>query len=244
MINLHHLVIGYRGRPVCAPLQAQIASASMTAIIGANGCGKSTLLKTLAGLQPPLAGSLSFNAGSRPRIGYLPQQAELDRQFPLTVFDVVAMGCWPVTGLLRRIDRQQRLSICQALERVGLARMPDRPIEALSGGQFQRMLFARLLVQRAPLMLLDEPFTGIDSQTCALLMTVMEQLHAEGHTLLVVLHDHRLVARHFRQVLQLAADDRTGRGPLPLNCVDPALADLSRAGMPATAGGCHAASAD
>ncbi len=206
MMTLDHLVLGYQGQGITPCISGAIRQGSMTALVGANGTGKSTLLKTIAGLLPPVSGRLGFTGALKPRIAYLPQQSEMDRQFPINVFDVVAMGCWPVTGLLRRIGRGDRTRIYQALERVGLSSMPARPIEALSGGQFQRMLFARLLVQRAPLILLDEPFTGIDSQTCGLLMEVIGQLHADGQTLLVVLHDNQTVARHFPQTLLFTPD--------------------------------------
>lgn len=206
MIQLTQLLMGYQRQCVTQPVSGTFCAGSMTAIIGANGTGKSTLLKTIAGLLPPIAGELRFASGIRPRIAYLPQQSEMDRQFPVNVFDVVSMGCWPSTGLLRRIGAADRARIQQALERVGLSAMPDRPIEALSGGQFQRMLFARLLVQQAPLVLLDEPFTGIDEPTCELLLAVIKQLHAQGQTILVVLHDHVQVARHFPQTLLLTPE--------------------------------------
>ncbi|CUX97015.1 metal ABC transporter ATP-binding protein [Candidatus Hoaglandella endobia] len=202
MIILQDLVTGYQGQGIGVPLNGRFASGSMTAIIGANGSGKSTLLKTMGGLLPPVRGRISFDA-SRLRIGYLLQQAEMDRQFPLTVFEVVAMGCWPQSGLLRRINHVRKGLIWQALERVGLEELPDRIISNLSSGQFQRMLFARLLVQEAPLILLDEPFSAIDKQTSALLMTVIEQLHSQGCTIIVVLHDDNLVAKHFPHTLWL-----------------------------------------
>ena len=206
MMTLTQLVIGYQRQCITQPVSGTFFTGSLTAIIGANGTGKSTLLKTIAGLLPPVAGDLTFESGIRPRIAYLPQQSEMDRQFPVNVFDVVSMGCWPRTGLLRRIGAADRDRIQHALERVGLSSMPNRPIEALSGGQFQRMLFARLLVQQAPLVLLDEPFTGIDGPTCDLLLEVIKQLHEQGQTILVVLHDHVQVARHFPQTLLLTPE--------------------------------------
>ncbi|TKI07925.1 ABC transporter ATP-binding protein [Martelella alba] len=206
MITLDNLVMGYRGLRVGLPVSGTFQSGSLTAIIGANGTGKSTLLKTIAGLLPPVAGRVLFADGRRPRIAYLPQQAEMDRQFPVNVIEVVAMGCWPRTGLLRRIGPRDQRRVLRALERVGLSSLANRSIEALSGGQFQRMLFARLLVQEAPLVLLDEPFTGIDIQTCDLLLAVIEQLHRDGRTVLVVLHDHQQVARHFPETLLLSPE--------------------------------------
>jgi len=204
MITLENVVLGYQGQGISPAISGSVQTGSMTALVGANGSGKSTLLKTIAGLLPAVSGRLRFDAAAQPRIAYLPQQSEIDHQFPINVADVVAMGCWPATGLLGRIGRGEKVLIGQALERVGLTALAARPIETLSGGQFQRMLFARLLVQQAPLVLLDEPFSGIDSQTCRLLMEVINQLHAGGQTLLVVLHDNDLVARHFPQTLLLS----------------------------------------
>jgi zinc/manganese transport system ATP-binding protein len=177
----------------------------MTAIVGANGCGKSTLLKTLAGFIPPVGGSFRWQ-GKRPVIGWLAQRHALEAQFPLTVQDVVSMGCWPGISLLSGFRRETRLRIASALERVGLASMALSTIDELSGGQFQRMLFARVLVQRAPLVMLDEPFTGVDEATCNVLMDLMLEMYMQGQTLLAVLHDSERVARHFPQTLMLDAD--------------------------------------
>lgn len=206
MISLNQLVLGYQGRAVTPPLTGHIEQGSMTAIIGANGTGKSTLLKTLLKLQSPVSGQLSFTAGRAPRIAWLPQLAEMERQFPATVYDVVCMGAWPARSLFFGMNRQHRLRIADAIDRVGLSAMSKQPIEMLSGGQFQRMLFARLLVQNAPLVLLDEPFTGVDSQTSDFLMTLISQMHQAGQTVMAVLHDNERVSQHFPQVLLLTQD--------------------------------------
>ncbi|MCT4702843.1 ATP-binding cassette domain-containing protein [Enterobacteriaceae bacterium H20N1] len=206
MITLKQAVPGYRGRAVTSPLSGTFLTGSMTAVIGANGTGKSTLLKTLIQLQPPVSGHISFTEGSAPRAAWLPQLSEMDRQFPASVYDVVCMGSWPGRGLFSGINRQHRLRICEAIERVGLGKLHNQPVETLSGGQFQRMLFARLLVQNAPLVLLDEPFTGVDAQTSRFLMDLICQMHDAGQTVIAVLHDNALVKRHFPQVLLLGPE--------------------------------------
>lgn len=198
MITLENLVTGYQGQPLTQPLSGCFKRGSLTAIVGANGSGKSTLLRTLAGLQPPVTGRVQCDS---PLLGWLPQRSELDRHFPITVSDVVAMGCWPATGLLRGLGSAGQQRINEALEQVGLIEMAHSAIARLSGGQFQRMLFARLLVQDAPLMLLDEPFTGIDSQTCDALLAIIATLHRQGKTLLVVLHSQRIVQQWFPETL-------------------------------------------
>ena len=203
MIELDNLVAGYEGVAITPSLSGVIHKGSMTAIVGLNGCGKSTLLKTLAGFIPPVSGVLRWSP-SRPTIGWLAQRHALESQFPLTVLDVVSQGAWPRISLLRGLRNDVRRRIQAALARVGLTEMARTPIEALSGGQFQRMLFARVLVQRAPLVMLDEPFTGIDEATTHDLMAVIQEMHQQGQTVLAVLHDNQRVADYFPETLLLA----------------------------------------
>ena len=203
MIALDNLVAGYEGVAITPSLSGVIHKGSMTAIVGLNGCGKSTLLKTLAGFIPPVSGVLRWSP-TRPTIGWLAQRHALESQFPLTVLDVVSQGAWPRISLLRGLRNDVRRRIQAALARVGLTEMARTPIEALSGGQFQRMLFARVLVQRAPLVMLDEPFTGIDEATTHDLMTVIQEMHQQGQTVLAVLHDNQRVADYFPETLLLA----------------------------------------
>ena len=205
MIILNQLVAGYERQPVTSPLTGTLERGSMTAIIGANGCGKSTLLKTLAGFLPPVSGAFRWR-GRRPVIGWLAQRHALETQLPLTVQDVVSMGCWPDISLLGGFQRKTRLRIAHAIERVGLEAMATMTIDELSGGQFQRMLFARVLVQEAPLVMLDEPFTGVDEETCNALMGLMLEMYQRGQTVLAVLHDSERVARYFPQTLRLDTD--------------------------------------
>ncbi|ARD59420.1 ABC transporter ATP-binding protein [Kosakonia radicincitans DSM 16656] len=202
MIELDHLVAGYDRLAITPSLCGTLERGSMTAIVGANGCGKSTLLKTLAGFLPPVSGVLRWQP-SRPTIGWLAQRHALESQFPLTVQDVVCMGCWPRISLFRGLNRDARMRVAQGLERVGLTAMARETIDTLSGGQFQRMLFARVWVQNAPLVMLDEPFTGIDEITSQILMEQIVDMHREGQTILAVLHDSERVARYFPQTLRL-----------------------------------------
>jgi len=203
MIELDNLVAGYEGAAITPALSGVIHKGSMTAIVGLNGCGKSTLLKTLAGFIPPVSGVVRWSP-TRPTIGWLAQRHALESQFPLTVLDVVSQGAWPRISLLRGLRNDVRRRIQAALARVGLTEMAKTPIEALSGGQFQRMLFARVLVQRAPLVMLDEPFTGIDENTTHDLMGVIQEMHHQGQTVLAVLHDNQRVADYFPETLLLA----------------------------------------
>ncbi|AKC59634.1 metal ABC transporter ATP-binding protein [Blochmannia endosymbiont of Polyrhachis (Hedomyrma) turneri] len=205
MIKLNNLSIGYSGRSIKLPsITGQFKRGSMTAILGTNGIGKSTFLKTLAGFLPPAGGELKFNTCKMPRISYLPQRIRVNYRFPLSVFDVVAMGCWPVTGLLKKIDEQQNSVILESLRCVKLDRILQKDISVLSAGQFQCMLFARLLVQQSSLILLDEPFNSIDCQTCDLMLSVIDQLHYRGSTIIIVLHNSNIVTEYFSDTLLLS----------------------------------------
>lgn len=202
MIRFNTLRAGYQGQSITPPVTGQLAAGSMTALVGANGSGKSTLLKTIAGLLPPITGRCELQV-SRRDIGWMPQRTELETRFPLTVFELVSIGCWPRCGWFGGINRVLRREIWQALEAVQMGDYADAQPATLSGGQLQRVLFARLMLQRSQLWLLDEPFNGIDSQTVTLLMSILEQQQQAGTTLLVVLHDRPLVARYFSSVMSM-----------------------------------------
>ncbi len=202
MMRFTRLQAGYQNRAVTPVIDAELTSGSMTALTGANGSGKSTLLKTIAGLIKPVAGWCDLQLPQK-AIGWMPQRSELETRFPLTVFELVSIGCWPRCGWFGGISRSMRQEIDQALDAVQMRDFASAQPATLSGGQLQRVLFARLLLQRSPLWLLDEPFNGIDSKTVTLLMSILQQQQQAGTTLLVVLHDRPLVARYFSEVLSL-----------------------------------------
>ncbi|MBV4366076.1 ATP-binding cassette domain-containing protein [Erwiniaceae bacterium CMYE1] len=205
MINMVNLEAGYQGRAVTPLLNGVFHQGSMTALVGANGCGKSTFLKTLAGLLPPVAGHIT-PARSQLDMAWLPQQSEIEKNFPLSVFDLVAMGCWRQCGWFGGITRQMRQKIIAALHQVNMQDFATAQPATLSGGQLQRVLFARLLVQDASLLLLDEPFTGIDTATTELLLALLTARHRAGCTMIVVLHDKTMVERFFPQTLRFTTD--------------------------------------
>lgn len=169
----------------------------MIAIVGPNGGGKSTLMKLLAGLFEPTQGSVK-RQNLRPQdIAYLAQRTEIDRTFPLKVEDVIAMGLWPKTGGCYRLGPQEREELLGILDKVGLNGFAKRSISQLSGGQLQRLFFGRVMAQDAKLILLDEPFTGIDQPTMNDLISLVHQWHAQGRTIIAVLHDISLVRKMF-----------------------------------------------
>jgi zinc/manganese transport system ATP-binding protein len=199
------LTLGYgSGRPAVEGVSLTLASGSLTAIAGPNGAGKSTLLKALTGQLTPEAGRIDLGGLDRRALGYLPQQTEIDRSFPICVAEMAAMGLWQRLGPFRAIGRRQGAAVLQALATVGIADLADRPIAALSGGQMQRLLFARLLLQDARLILLDEPFAAIDEATAAELIVVIRGWHEEGRTVLAVLHDLDAIRAHFPDCLLIA----------------------------------------
>lgn len=200
------LTLGYDRLPAVHHLEAEIAEGSLTAIIGPNGAGKSTLLRGVVGTLAPLEGRVAFGELTRQHTAYLPQQAELDRSFPLSVIDLVAMGLWSEIGSFGRFNRKHHDRVDEAISAVGLTGLESRVIGSLSGGQLQRALFARLLLQDARLVLLDEPFIAIDDRTMADLLAVVKGWHGEGRTVLTVLHDVEMVRAHFPQTLMLARE--------------------------------------
>ena len=200
-LAFHDLTLGYASHAAVHHLDGAVRKGSLTAVVGANGSGKSTLMKGVAGILKPMAGSVERAGG---RIAYLPQQSELDRAFPARVVDLVSLGLWPRRGLLGRHTADDRRAVSDALTAVGLSGFEKRPLDTLSGGQLQRTLFARVLVQDADLILLDEPFNAIDSRTVSDLIALIKRWHGEERTILVVVHDLDLVRQNFPQTLLLA----------------------------------------
>lgn len=201
MIYLKELVVGYQGQGLMQPISGRFLPGSLTAIMGENGAGKSTLLKTVCGLQPPVSGSVLFQGTSLNEMSWLPQQADIDRSFPIRVFDVVSMGCWPERAMLSALRHEDVERVHAALNKVGISHLASFSVDQLSGGQFQRMLFARMLVQDSPVMLMDEPFTGIDSKTQETLIQLIGELHQQGKTIITVLHNSEMVSTFFPQTL-------------------------------------------
>ena len=205
-ITFRDLTLGYNSHPAVHHLNGEVRKGSLTAVVGQNGSGKSTLMKGIVGVLKPMAGACTIRGGSR--IAYLPQQSELDRSFPARVVDLVSMGLWPKRGLLGRYSKQDREAVSHALLSVGLSGFETRPLDTLSGGQLQRALFARVLVQDADIILLDEPFNAIDAKTVGDLIEVIHRWHGDNLTVMVVAHDLDLVRQHFPETLLLA------RGPI------------------------------
>lgn len=203
-LQFRDLTLGYDRHPAVHHLSGDIAEGSLLAVCGPNGAGKSTLFRGIVGMLKPLAGAIGLNGIAARDIAYLPQSADIDRSFPISVFDFVGAGLWQSRGLFGGYGKAENSRIEQALSAVGLTGFENRAIGTLSGGQMQRMLFARLLLQDARLIVLDEPFNAIDAKTAGDLMDLVLRWHAEKRTVLAALHDLELVRRHFPETLLLA----------------------------------------
>jgi zinc/manganese transport system ATP-binding protein len=204
-LRFRDLTLGYDRHPAVHHLTGAVEEGVMLAVVGPNGAGKSTLFKGILGLLAPLSGAIDRGLGIRD-IAYLPQMAEIDRSFPINVYDLVAMGAWRRIGAFGAIRKIERDRIHGAIATVGLTGFECRPIAGLSGGQMQRVLFARLLLQDSRLIVLDEPFNAIDDRTVADLIVLVRRWHGEHRTVLAALHDMNLVRRHFPQTLLMARE--------------------------------------
>ena len=205
-IRFENVTLGYGRHPAVHHLRGEVAAGALTAVVGPNGAGKSTLLKGVVGALKPFSGRIELSCGPRARVAYLPQVAEIDRTFPLSVYDLISMGLWSRTGLFGGIGAKDRKRLEDAIAAVGLTGFERRPIGTLSGGQMQRALFARLLLQDAGVILLDEPFTAIDAKTTADLLDLVRRWHQEERTVVAVLHDLDLVKRVFPETLLIARE--------------------------------------
>jgi zinc/manganese transport system ATP-binding protein len=202
-ITLSGVELRYGDRIILSGLSGRIEPGSLTALIGSNGSGKTTLLRAIAGLHPLASGRIDRDGVAAADIALLAQGSHLDRSFPITCRDVVALAATRM-GPFRAIGKERMAATMAALDRVGVAEMASRPIQALSAGQFQRVLFARTIVQDARLILLDEPFTAVDAATTRLLLSVIQDWQTQGRTVIAVLHDIDLVRSCFPHTLLLA----------------------------------------
>lgn len=203
-IQLNNLTLAYERHPAVHHLTATIAQGEWLAIVGPNGAGKSTLLNAMAGLTTAYEGSIE---GLCPdTVAYLPQQTQLDKSFPITVFELVATGLWAELGFSKSLSRPQHKQCEDAIAAVGLQGFEHRMINTLSGGQLQRSLFARVLLQDQAVILLDEPFNAIDAKTLSDLTQVIKQWHQTERTVIMVTHDLDYVKQHCPQTLLLARE--------------------------------------
>lgn len=203
-VTLRDLTVSYRGHPAVHHLSGAFMPGVLTAVVGPNGAGKSSLLGAMGGTVTDFEGAIERDPALR--VAYLPQASALDRSFPVRVHEVVAMGLWSRIGSFAGLRPEDRSGVDQALAAVGLSGFGARWLGELSAGQAQRVLFARVLMQDAGLILLDEPFNAIDARTTADLLALLHRWKQEARTVIAVLHDIEQVREHFEQVLLLARE--------------------------------------
>ena len=206
ILDLRHISLSFGGVKALTDISFDVREHEIRAIIGPNGAGKSTLLGALSGQLQAAEGSIQFGQAQKCELAYLPQQSSIDREFPIRVVDVVLLGAWRELKSFNRVTALMRMHATEALAAVGLVGFERRLIGELSVGQLQRVLFARLLMQDAPIILLDEPFNALDTRTADDLLQVVLTWHRQARTVIAVLHDMNMVLAHFPQTLLLARE--------------------------------------
>ena len=204
-LEIHDLTVAYHQRPVIYGIDVEIPPGRLVGIMGPNGAGKSTLIKAIMGLLRPVNGWVKLfgepASKNLTRVGYVPQRESVDWDFPVSVMDVVLMGRYGRLGIGRRPRTQDRDIARACLEKVHMLQFADRQISNLSGGQQQRVFLARALAQESDLYLMDEPFAGVDATTEATIVTLLQDLKAQGKTILVVHHDLTSAKQYFDMLL-------------------------------------------
>ena len=207
MLTLENVSVAYSEAPVFAHLTTQIKPGVITGMIGPNGAGKSSLVKAILGLIKPQTGQIRYN--ERPlkqiqkRIAYVEQRKEIDLNFPINVLDVVLTGSYSRLGLFNNPNKNTRIAAQQALEKVGMSTVATRQISQLSGGQLQRVFVARAILQDAEVIILDEPFVGIDLQSERAIMEIIREWRDADKTILIIHHDLTKVSAYFDELLMM-----------------------------------------
>jgi manganese/zinc/iron transport system ATP- binding protein len=227
-LDIEGLTVSYRAAPALWQVDASFPTGTLSAVVGPNGAGKSTLLKAVLGLVPTDAGRIETAGGD---LAYVPQAESVDWDFPITVAEVVAMGRYRAAGWFRRIGRADRAIAADCLERVGMSPFARRQIGQLSGGQRQRVFLARALAQQAEVLVMDEPFAGIDARTQADLLALLQEISADGGSTVVVHHDLAQVRSAFEWVLLLNVRS-LGCGPVAEVLTEDRIREAYGAGLP------------
>lgn len=206
-ISISNLNVAYDDKIVLEAINLEVSAGKITGIVGPNGAGKTTLLKTILGLLEPNTGQL-FLLGAkikavRKKIAYVPQKDMVDWQFPTTVKEVIMMGRFPHKKLFQRMSETDHQIANKALESLGMQDFSNRQIGELSGGQQQRVFIARALAQEAEILMLDEPFVGVDAKTEQIIVDILKKISKEGKTVLIIHHDLSKVAEYFDDVILL-----------------------------------------
>lgn len=206
-LSVEQLSVNYEKTPILWDINLKIPQGHLVGIVGPNGAGKSTLLKAALGLVKPLSGNISFFGKAlneaRTQIAYVPQRQEVDWEFPITVRELVVMGCYGRLGLFKRPRKREYEAAERYLDMVGMSDFGDRQISQLSGGQQQRVFLARALMQEADIYFMDEPFSGVDLASISVIMNILRELRLNGKTIFVIHHDLNTVEEYFDWLILL-----------------------------------------
>lgn len=207
MLLVQNLSVSYRSFTALNNVSCTFDAGELVGIFGPNGAGKSTMVKAMLGLIQSATGTTLLKGKpltqQLSQVAYVPQRSQIDRDYPVTVWNVAMMGRTLQTGLFRRPSRQSRELVKAALQRVGMYEYRDRSISDLSGGQQQRVFLARALAKEAEILILDEPFTGVDQKTESIMFDIFGELKAQAKILLVISHDLSETLDHYDQLLLL-----------------------------------------
>ena len=207
-IDVRDLTVTYGHVVALRDVDLQLPAGKLVGVVGPNGSGKSSLLKCVVGAHRAASGEIRVlgqgQRAARRLIAYVPQRSDVERDFPITVREVVQLGRHGERGWFRRLTAEDHRIVDDALDRSGISHLARRPVDALSGGQLQRTFVARALAQDRPVLVLDEPFVGIDTATEAALFELLEQLRDQGRSIIVVHHDLEDVRERFDHCALLA----------------------------------------
>ncbi|MBN8210332.1 metal ABC transporter ATP-binding protein [Bacillus sp. NTK071] len=206
-VNVSNVTVAYDRKPVLQEITFDMPEGKLIGVVGPNGAGKSTLIKAILGLIPTASGTVEIYGkpykSQRKLVGYVPQRGSVDWDFPTNALDVVLMGRYGHIGWFRRPGKKDIAIALQALDKVGMKEYASRQISQLSGGQQQRVFLARALAQDATVYFMDEPFVGVDAATEKAIISLLNELKAQGKTVLVVHHDLQTVKEYFDWTLLL-----------------------------------------
>ncbi len=206
-IVCENLAIGHAGRAIHKDISFGITAGSYVCVVGQNGSGKSTLMKTMLGLLPPISGGVRLEDGLKSReMGYLPQQTQLQKDFPASVNEVVLSGCLNRVGLRPFYTKNERVLAKSRLQKLGITHLAKKSYSELSGGQQQRVLLARALCATRKVLLLDEPTAGLDIGASRNFYDILRQLNREGVTVIIITHEPQKVLADASYVLHVSAD--------------------------------------
>ena len=207
LLEIKDLSLGYDGKAIIEHLNLTVNAGDYLCIVGENGSGKTTFMKTLLRLQKPLAGTIEYGDGLQPdEIGYLPQQPDVQRDFPASVREIVISGCQARLGRRPFYSKAEKQLAADAMKRMGIAEFADRCYRELSGGQQQRVLLARGLCAARKVLLLDEPVSGLDPKVTAEMYKLIEELNKDGITIMMVSHDISAALHYATHILHIGSN--------------------------------------